>query len=530
MNAEVKIPLIVGVTGHRHLRREDEPILRRAVREELKKLQKTCPHTPVKLLSSFAEGGDQLCAQEAQKLGMGLMGTLPMPREEFRKDFSGPALQTFDALCDAAEELVVPPFTEAAPEIPDRDFLYRQCGIYVSAHCHVLLALWDGKEGSRDGCGTAEAVAFMTDNDYESPDFVPLHPDDGAVLHVMTPRQGTAGEAGDVTFIGNEERFQIMLAQTDDFNRQTAKTEDKQFLPLLPEKKDALTEKMAACYAVADDLSMKNAAHYRRIMAILAVLETVLALSFLLYDEANVYWLLLVCGVMLVLMFACNAWAKHLKCHGRYLEYRVLAESLRVQIFLRHAGCAAEVAELMPWSQQDSTTWIRKALSTAVIGAVPAEQHDVREYWLLDQRDYHTRSQKKTADKLQKNDGIVRVALVLTMALYLGALGFEIFCGGLFSAPTLSPEKLEVWRRVLKIAVGTFTAATAFAANFYGKLSLNQKLCDHIRMEKFYNLMLARLERFGQTDEFLTAYAKEELTENGNWFAYQRDNKPDISL
>lgn len=530
MNAEVKIPLIVGVTGHRHLRGEDEPILRRTVREELKKLQKTCPHTPVKLLCSFAEGGDQLCAQEAKKLGIGLIGALPMEREEFRKDFSGQALQTFDELCDAAEELVVPLFTETAPEVPDRDFLYRQCGIYVSAHCHVLLALWDGANGIRGGCGTAEAVAFMTDNDYESPDFVPLHPDDGAVLHIMTPRQGAAGEAGAVAFLGNEERFRTMVAQTDDFNRQAAKMADKQFLPLLPEKKDALTEKMAACYAVADDLSMKNAAHYRRIMAILAVLETILALSFLLYDEADVYALLLVCGIMLVLMFACNAWARHLKCHGRYLEYRVLAESLRVQIFLRHAGCPAEVAELMPWSQQESTSWVRKALGVTVIGTAPAEKHDVREYWLQDQLDYHVRSQKKTSAQLRKNDGIVRVTLVVTIALYLGMLGFEIFCGGLFGTPALSPEKLDLWRWVLKLSVGGFSAATVFSANFYGKLSLRQKLCDHIRMEKFYRLMLKRLERSGQTDAFLTAYAKEELTENSNWFAYQRDNKPDISL
>ena len=154
----------------------------------------------------------------------------------------------------------------------------------------------------------------------------------------------------------------------------------------------------------------------------------------------------------------------------------------------------------------------------------------MREYWLQDQLDYHVRSQKKTSAQLRKNDGIVRLALVVTIALYLGALGFEILCGGLFGAPTLSPESLDIWRKVLKIAVGTLSAATAFAANFYGKLSLQQKLCDHVRMEKFYTLMLARLDRFGQTDEFLTAYAKEELTENGNWFAYQRDNKPDISL
>ncbi len=530
MKTDRKLPLIVGVTGHRHLRREDVPILARAVRGELKKLQKAYPHTPIKLLCSFAEGGDQLCAQEAQRLGIGLIGTLPMEREEFRKDFSGLALQTFDELCDAAEELVVPPFTETAPEVPDRDFLYRQCGIYVSAHCHVLLALWDGADGTGNGCGTAEAVAFMTCNDYESPAFIPLHPDDGAVLHIMTPRQGAAGEAGAVAFLGNAERFHAAAKQADDFNRQADKLADKQYLSLLPEKKDAITERMAACYAAADDLSMKNAAHYRRIMAILAVLETVLAVSFLLYDEADVYWLLLVCGAMLVCMFACNAWAKHLKCHQRYLHYRVLAESLRVQIFLRHAGCAAEVAELMPWSQQESTSWIRKALAAAVIGPFPGEKHDVREYWLQDQLDYHVRAQKKTAAQLRKNDGIVRVALVVTIALYLGMLGFEIFCGGLFGTPALSPEKLELWRWVLKLSVGGFSAATVFSANFYGKLSLRQKLCDHIRMEKFYRLMLKRLERFGQTDAFLTAYAKEELTENSNWFAYQRDNKPDISV
>ena len=530
MNTETKIPLIVGVTGHRHMRAEDVPKLRRAVRDELIKLQKTCPHTPVKLLCSFAEGADQLCAEEARKLKIGLIGALPMKPEEYRKDFSGAALEGFDSLCAAAEELLVPPFTEKAPAEPERSFYYRQCGIYVSAHCHVLLALWDGGEGTKDACGTAEAVAFMLHSDYESPDFVPLHPGDGAVVHIMTPRAGSAGDAGAAAFLGNAECFKAVLEQTDDFNRQTEDMSREQYSPLLPEKKDPVTEKMSSCYAAADALSMKNAAHYRRILAILAVLETVLTMSFLLYDEANAYWLLLVCGVMLIFMFACNAWAKHLRCHRRYLEYRVLAESLRVQTFLRYAGSPAEVSELMPWSQQDSTVWIRKAMCTAVIGAPQTEKHDVRDYWLRDQLEYHVRSKKKTAAMLSKHDGIVKVALIFTICLYLGTLGFEIFCGGLFGAPTLPHEKLELWRMWLKIAVGSFSAATAFAANFYGKLSLKQKLCDHIRMEKFYTLMLARLERFGQTEEFLTSYAKEELTENGNWFAYQRDNKPDINI
>ena len=42
--------------------------------------------------------------------------------------------------------------------------------------------------------------------------------------------------------------------------------------------------------------------------------------------------------------------------------------------------------------------------------------------------------------------------------------------------------------------------------------------------------MSALLLQYGQTEELLTVLAREELTENGNWVSYQRDNKPDISI
>ena len=42
--------------------------------------------------------------------------------------------------------------------------------------------------------------------------------------------------------------------------------------------------------------------------------------------------------------------------------------------------------------------------------------------------------------------------------------------------------------------------------------------------------MSAEIEKRGQTEALLTVLAREELTENGNWCSYQRDNKPDLSL
>ena len=73
-------------------------------------------------------------------------------------------------------------------------------------------------------------------------------------------------------------------------------------------------------------------------------------------------------------------------------------------------------------------------------------------------------------------------------------------------------------------------AVTLFTANFYGRLSLPRTCSDHEKMERFYGKMSALLLQYGQTEELLTVLAREELTENGNWVSYQRDNKPDISI
>ena len=107
---------------------------------------------------------------------------------------------------------------------------------------------------------------------------------------------------------------------------------------------------------------------------------------------------------------------------------------------------------------------------------------------------------------------------------------FEIFAGGRLFPPVLALGAPETYRTVLKIVLGTISAATLFIANYYGRLSLSRKLSDHCKMERFYARMGQQLTDMGQTDDLLEALAREELIENGNWCSYQRDNRPDISL
>ena len=187
----MRIPIIVGVTGHRALRSQDLPALRAAVSSELKKLTATYPNSPFVMLNSIASGADTLCAETALALGIRLVCPLPLPIEEYRKDFLGMDAAVFDGLIQRADSVFVSPDTEPMPENPMRDDHYRQAGIYVATHCHLLLALWDGTPAKPDGCGTAEVVAFMLQKEHRSARGSVEATSDGAVLQIETLRQGS---------------------------------------------------------------------------------------------------------------------------------------------------------------------------------------------------------------------------------------------------------------------------------------------------------------------------------------------------
>ena len=114
------IPLVIGVTGHRALRTQDAPLLRAAVREALCALRERCPHTQLRMLNSLASGADTLCAQVAAELGIPLDCPLPLPLEDYRKDFDGDDLACFDSLLAGAETVFVAPPAEKAPSSPPR--------------------------------------------------------------------------------------------------------------------------------------------------------------------------------------------------------------------------------------------------------------------------------------------------------------------------------------------------------------------------------------------------------------------------
>ena len=265
-NAEKKIPIVIGVSGHRSLRAGDLPALRASVREKLSALQADFPHSPLVMLCSLAEGADLLCADASEELGIPLLAALPLPLQEYEKDFSPEGVRCLEKHCARAEQVFVTPRSEEMPAQGDfRDHAYRQAGIYVSSHCHILLALWDGRPGEY-GCGTAEAVGFALEGVCGPENGLPVrHAGNTLVWHVITPRgEDESAAAGEVRVLGDRQAVQEILKYTEEFNRLAEKTPqaEQELLPD-PDPGDPILGRMLAIYGAASTLTGKNARQYR---------------------------------------------------------------------------------------------------------------------------------------------------------------------------------------------------------------------------------------------------------------------------
>ena len=78
-----RVPLVIGVTGHRDLRTQDVPLLEREVAAIITRLQRDYigeeNETPLVLISALAEGADRIVARVALALGVRLIAPLPLP-------------------------------------------------------------------------------------------------------------------------------------------------------------------------------------------------------------------------------------------------------------------------------------------------------------------------------------------------------------------------------------------------------------------------------------------------------------------
>ena len=224
-----RVPIVLGVVGHRALRPQDEPALREAIRRIIVRFQCAYPHTPLVLLSALAEGADQLAAAVALENEVEVRAPLPFPESVYAAttsftranggDYTPFGQRAAEQMQHWVRDGKVDAFVVPMPDLADpqktaewqakaadqteRRRCYANAGGYIVRHCHVLLALWDGdpqpKEpgGKPKVSGTAEFVHFKL-NGTRPRLYPPAQPlgfsaDCGPVIVIHAPRTDADG-------------------------------------------------------------------------------------------------------------------------------------------------------------------------------------------------------------------------------------------------------------------------------------------------------------------------------------------------
>ena len=173
-----KKDIVIGVTGHRNLVKDDYSDIIAQLREgfcaiiDLHKTTDDAQQRPsVLLLTGLAQGADMLAAKVARELGVPYVAVLPCELEKYKKSFDDPeALAELDDYIHNATEVVIVDDIEKdfdnQPNQNEDSYRYRQVGIYIVQRASLLVALWDGKPPkSQYGCGTADVVNIALKSD-----------------------------------------------------------------------------------------------------------------------------------------------------------------------------------------------------------------------------------------------------------------------------------------------------------------------------------------------------------------------------
>ena len=472
------LPLCIGVTGHRDLRAAEEGRLRLQFTAFIERCLAQAPHTPVHVLSAMAEGADLLAAECALALAdsgrpVTLRVVLPLPWAEYASDFAPEVRVRVQAVLDRvpaghwiepgaawlAERLGLA-LTEDGrlPAITGerRVSCYEDVGRRIARHCHLLVAIWDGRESGLRA-GTAQIVAERLAGiplDERPVSAVFRDQDRGPVLVLPAGRRQHAAdppEPGPPRFLGElrpaddarsdddsgaaQRAFNERLADIEAFNL-SATTLDEASLAasrqwLLPgaprPAADPAWTALESAYAAADVLAARHQRrNHRARMAILALalLIPMLAVAGGLLPD----WMSLGYPLLFVGMLAVASWNRRRHHHDRSLHYRALAEALRVQLAWRLAGSGERASQHYLRRHQAALGWMGGTLRCLCLQPPPdadigeAGLQVLGQAWIVDQRDYHQVSAQRRGRRASRlaRFAVALVALALVISLVLG--------------------------------------------------------------------------------------------------------------
>ncbi|HET7556800.1 MAG TPA: hypothetical protein VFK08_01850 [Rhodanobacteraceae bacterium] len=544
-------PLVVGITSHRNIPAREIESIRARVRDLFACLRRQFPHSPLVVVSALAEGGDQLVAEEGLACGARLVAPLPLPRDLYERDFTDDATRAaFDALCAQAHVIRLPLLPGhtlegvAQPGV-ERNRQYAQAGAFVARHCHLLLAIWDGKGSDRLG-GTAQVVQYYLGG------VMPGHierrrgarsyqlgaGDERLVCHLVCSRNEPDGaphaplQPGEIIWrTGSEasapgapmpDAFHAMFAHADEFNEDAADYREQ----IEGAAADERSSSLDALFRAADWLAM----HFqKRVLLAMRVTYTVAALmgiAFAVYDNLSaqnymiyVFLLLFAAGIVISTIARKREW------HRKYLDYRALAEGLRVQDYWRRAGISLtadpEFAHDSLLQKQDiELGWTRNVMRSAgLMDESPrgGELDAVIREWVGENADagqlgYYRRktAQRERTHRITEGIGALSLYAGIGISIALAVLAYR-----------LSADL----KNDLIVIMAVFSVGSAVREAYAYRKADKELIKQYRFMQRIFGKARAALDDTGNPDEqreILRSLGEAALAEHAEWAVMHR--------
>jgi hypothetical protein len=563
------VSLVVGVTGHRDLVASELPGLSDKIRSLFLEIQERYPHTPLVILTPLAEGADLLVAKVARAMGLRIVSPLPLPKDLYLQDFSSSqATKEFEALCQCSNVFELPLVNGNTLEAISHDGSarnkqYTQVGVYIASHCQMLLTLWDGKPSDKMG-GTAQVVEYhITD---EMPEFLGgaktgqqllTEDENDLVLHIVCSRDRTDGEPAtplqplqvrwldsDIAQPSSErlpDRYRRIFARTDEFNQDAL----KYGASIAREKTDLITadqyqwlnandRRVNQLFYTADWLAIHYQRRLNSALRTTYLVAVLMGLSFILYADLPGYdYMVYVFLLFFGIGFAIYLLGEKRHWHRKYLDYRVLAESLRVQFFWQIAGVngasGTAFAHGSFLQKQDAELeWIRNVMRIASLRrraragpSTPGGLNQAIERWIGDPLKETDNSQityyaQKSSERNQLRRITVAIgrtclwagiAVAVVLALFQNVLGTEV-------------------RSLLIVLMGILPLVAGVREAYAHKKAEKEVIKQYQFMHKLCQNAARRLDRAETTEEklnILKVLGHAALDEHAEWILMHRE-------
>ncbi len=588
VQADGRIPIFVGVTGHRDLRDEDLDPLADVVGSVLDQVEAQYPGSPLRLLTALAEGSDRLVADEALARGWDIVVPLPMPQAIYEEQFESDASRSeFRDLLDRAELVFELPIVDEGnvdADSLDRDSLRRQyeaLGFFLVRYAQILIALWDGHRTNDIG-GTAHVVDLNLRAAPISPASIRtrsfeaiLDPwDRGPLHHIVTPRRSGEPPNGepyeerilypdspDDEQVESRSRLDATLVRVDRFNEhvlgggdELAREADASAAMLLPDSaRVSLRPEQSALlrrFSVADALATRMQRRHRVHLVTLFLLVLFALLCFEAYDnlfpesgDGRPFELVLLAAYpfALVVAFIVYQVFRRSAFQDRHLDYRALAEGLRIQLFWNLSEITREVSDHYLRKQSNELRWIHEAIRVANVYAADREipprgpeaaetgARETVEHWVRAQLNYYVRAAGRDATNVVRGSwiatsfyaGSIATTLVVLAVDAIARFGFEV-------------DLLAGARPVLFMTIAVLLGLSALVRAFSEKMGYSEQALQYQRMRALF----ARAERAVDdglergdaptVQHVLIELGEEALQENADWVLFRRSRGIEI--